>query len=253
MRNHPSLIVTAVIVMAVFQPRVSAQIAVAPQDSNQSSKVPNLAGTWRNDNKRNGKARSISLSDPRGTKRGGEDDIPYQPWALAKTLSEKPLVGSGAGRQDTTDPAVKYCEPFGIPRIQLRPGAFRLVQTPDLVYVFYEQGPNYQLVRLNSKHPEDPDPLWWGDSIGWYENGDTLVVDMVGFKDGTWLDDAGHPQTEQLHLTERFKRVSATTLELNLTVDDPGAYTKPFHSQEEFVSSKRPFQHEFPCSTRQMR
>ena len=77
------------------------------------------------------------------------------------------------------------------------------------------------------KHPSDPNPTWYGDSIGHFE-GDTLVVDTVGFNDRFWFDFQGHPHTEKLHTVERYRRPNKGNLEFDITVDDPGAYTKPF-------------------------
>ncbi len=171
---------------------------------------------------------------PRG---GNEDDIPYQPWAREKTLSERTSTGPDPQFGNTTDPQVLYCEPPGVPHIYLWPIKTKFIQTPEAVYILHELGPFYRVVRLNSKHPDDPDPQWWGDSIGWYENGDTLVVDTIGFTDKTWLDQMGHPHTEKLHLTERYKRVNATTLELDMVIDDPGAYTRPWNAHRNFTLS----------------
>ena len=77
------------------------------------------------------------------------------------------------------------------------------------------------------KHPEDPDPTWFGHSIGWWE-GDTLVIDTVGFNDKFWMDRRGHPHTEQLHIIERWTRTDLGHMENKVTFDDPGAYSKPF-------------------------
>jgi hypothetical protein len=119
------------------------------------------------------------------------------------------------------------------------------------VYILHELGPFYRVVWLNSEHPEDPDPQWWGHSIGHYENGDTLVVDSVGFNDRTWLDQMGHPHTEQLHLIERYTRVD-DRLELKLTIDDPGAYTEPWFSERNFVKSTTGFlRYQQICSVRE--
>ena len=76
-------------------------------------------------------------------------------------------------------------------------------------------------------HPKDMDPTWFGDSIGKWD-GDTLVVDTVGFNDKFWFDDAAHPHTEQLHVTERYRRTDFAHLDFEITIDDPGAYTRPF-------------------------
>jgi hypothetical protein len=213
-----------------------------------SSKIPDLSGSWL----RKMGIQSISNSDIGGTKRGKEEDIPYQPWALAKTLSEKPPTGPDNQFETTTDPWINYCEPPGLVRIYMEPGRTKFVQTPDAVYIFHEVMQTFRIVRLNSKHPADPDPTWWGDSIGWYENGDTLVVDTIGTNGKTWLDQLGHPTTEKLHLIERYKRVDANTLDFVATVDDPGAYTKPFDSHRIFTQTGVPFlQDSWVCSVRE--
>lgn len=95
----------------------------------------------------------------------------------------------------------------------------------------------YRLVWLNTKHPEDPDLQYWGHSVGWYENDDTLVVDTIGVNDRSWLDQLGHPHTERLHFIERYRRVDANTLSLDMTVDDPGAYAAPWPGKRNFAKS----------------
>jgi hypothetical protein len=217
-----------------------------------SSTVPDLSGDWAPDPKRGGIGQSLSISDNAGRNRGKEPDIPYQPWALKQTLSERPSTGGGSEFDKTTDPQVLYCEPPGVPHIYLWPIKTKFVQTAEAVFILHELGPFFRMVRLNSKHPEDPDPQWWGHSIGWYENGDTLVVDTVGFNDKTWLDQVGHPHTEKLHLIERYKRVDRGTLELEMTIDDPGAYTKPWNARRNFILSTTGFmRYQQICSIRE--
>jgi hypothetical protein len=231
--------------------------ATAPQGARAnsqaaSSRPADLSGDWAPDPKRGGIGQSLSLSDIGGRNRGKETDIPYQPWALEKTLSEKPSTGFISQFDVTTDPQVLYCEPPGAPHIYLWPIKTKFIQMPDAVYILYELGPYFRVVWLNSKHPEDPDPQWWGHSIGWYENGDTLVVDTVGFNDKTWLDQVGHPHTEQLHLIERYRRVDRNTLELDMTIDDPGAYTKPWNARRNFTLSTSGFlRYQQVCSVRE--
>ena len=77
------------------------------------------------------------------------------------------------------------------------------------------------------KHPDDPDPTWYGHSVGHYE-GDTLVIDTIGFNDKFWFDFRGHPHTEKLHTIERYTRTDLGLLENKVTIDDPGAYSRPF-------------------------
>ena len=242
-----SLLATAAGVLVVF-----AALSPAVPAQTPSAKVPDLSGDWAPDRARGGFGQSLSISDMGGRKRGNEDDIPYQPWARTKTLSEKPSTGPNPQFDETTDPQVIYCEPPGVPHIYLWPIKTKFIQTAEAVYILHEIGPFYRVVWLNSKHPADPDPQWWGHSIGHYENGDTLVVDSVGFNDKTWLDQMGHPHTEQLHLIERYKRVNQKQLELDMVIDDPGAYTKPWNSHRNFALSDTGFlRYQQICSVRE--
>jgi hypothetical protein len=84
-----------------------------------------------------------------------------------------------------------------------------------------------QIFMDGRKHPQDPDPTWYGHSVGRRE-GDVLIVDTVGFNDKFWFDFVGHPHTEQLHTVERYSRPSLGTLAEEVMIDDPGAYTRPF-------------------------
>jgi hypothetical protein len=84
-----------------------------------------------------------------------------------------------------------------------------------------------QIFLDRTTHPKNPEPLWYGDSIGHWE-GDTLVVDTVGFNDKFWFDMAGHPHTTQLHVIERYHRRDFGNLDVQVTIDDPGAYAKPW-------------------------
>jgi hypothetical protein len=190
------------------------------------------------------------------TLRGKEPDIAYQPWALQKMLSEVPPTGPYAEPHRTTDPWTQYCEPNGPVRIYAHPGRTQFVQLPDRVLMLHEVMQQFRIIRLNSIHPplEDLDPTWWGDSIGWYENGDTLVIDTIGTNGRAWLSQQGHPSTEKLHLIERYRRVNAQTLDFDVTIDDPGAYTKPISAHRSLRLSTVPFmQSPWNCSVRDNR
>ena len=106
---------------------------------------------------------------------------------------------------------------------------YKLVQTPALlVMIFEDDTPSHRQVFLDGRgHPRDPNPNWMGHSIGHWE-GDDLVVDTVGFNDQSWLDNIGHPHTEMLHVTERLRRADLGHLEIEFTIEDPGAYSKPW-------------------------
>jgi hypothetical protein len=206
----------------------------AAAQAEKQTTLPDLSGNWL------GSPPTFSISDPSGKKSGtAEDDTPYRPETLAKLKSERPEAGP-RGTFDTDDPRIVYCDPIGIPRIYVVPNLFKFVQTPDYVYMIFEYNTLGRQIALKRQHPKDPDPTWWGDSVGHYE-GDTLVIDTVGFNDKTWLDHVGRPHSDQLHLIERFHRIDHNNLQLDLTIDDPGAYTKTWYGRKIFKLSQRDF------------
>jgi hypothetical protein len=108
---------------------------------------------------------------------------------------------------------------------------YRLVQTSSLLAIIDEDGdPPRQIYLDGRSHPKDPNPSYMGHSVGHWE-GDTLVVDSVGFNDRIWLSPGNNPQTEQMHITERFRRPDLGHLEVEMTFDDPGTFKKPWTRQ----------------------
>jgi hypothetical protein len=104
---------------------------------------------------------------------------------------------------------------------------YRIIQSPTMVALLYEGGMRYRQIYMDGrKLPKDPNPTWSGYSIGHWE-GDTLVVESAGFNDRSWLDRAGHPHSENLRVTERFRRVDFGHMQFQITYDDPGTLTKP--------------------------
>ena len=144
------------------------------------------------------------------------ESLPLQPWA--EKLARE--------RLSKDDPEAQ-CLPTGVPR--QAPYPWRVVQTATHMFFLFEGNiHSYRQIFLDGrKHPDDPDPTWYGHSVARWE-GDTLVVDSVGFNDRFWFDFAGHPHTEKLHVIERYRRPDVDHLDYDTTVDDPGAYTKPF-------------------------
>ena len=131
-----------------------------------------------------------------------------------------------SARQSKDDPEAN-CLPTGVPRTA--PYPWRIVQTPTHIFILFEGNiHSYRQIFVDGrKHPEDPDPTWYGHSVGHYE-GDTLVVDTIGFNDKFWFDFRGHPHTEKLHTLERYTRKDLGTIVVETTIDDPGVYAKPF-------------------------
>jgi hypothetical protein len=148
-------------------------------------------------------------------------DVPFLPSALALFNERVETIGKD-------DPEAR-CLPVGVPRYMFDPYPFQMIQLADRV-VFLFEGDNYpwRIVPTDGRsHPKDVTPTWMGDAVGHYE-GDTLVVDVVGFNGLAWLDQAGHAQTEKAHLIERYTRTDSRTLKYEVTIDDPGAYSKPW-------------------------
>jgi len=193
-----------------------------------ATQPPDLSGIWQGL-----PIQSLSPSDPSAHKPGAEGDIPYTPWALARMKAEVPATGPTASLERTTDPALRYADPDGYPRASIHPMRFKIVQTPDTIYQLWEYNQSWRQIALNRPHSKDPDITWFGESVAKWE-GDTLVVDSVGFKDYTWLDPIGHPHTEDLHIVERIRRPDPETLVFHFTFDDPKAYTKPWDGELKF-------------------
>jgi len=147
-------------------------------------------------------------------------EVEVRPWA--EDLVEQRLASRGL------DDPVAYCKPWGVTQHSVNASPYKIVQTSDLIVILNEQDTVFRQIFLDGRKPvEDPVPRWLGYSTGRWDD-DELVVETTGFTDLTWLDFSGHPHTESLHLTERFRRVDAGHLEIETTVDDPETYSKPF-------------------------
>ena len=174
---------------------------------------PDLSGIW------NGDKPSLQnlkyLSNLAADFKPGE--FPIQPWAEALTKERTP-----GGSE--WPPA--RCLPPGVPVLNTGNRSLKIIQEPSLVVILYEVFGQFRQIFLDGRTlPKDPNPTWLGYSVGRWD-GDTLVVDTSGFNGKTWLDVRGHPTTEALHVTERFRRHDFGHLDIQLTIDDPKAYTK---------------------------
>ena len=149
-----------------------------------------------------------------------KDGLPYQPWAKALVEARK--------AQNGKDDPVSRCMPMGVIKLHTTPQLRKMIQIPGLVIILNEQDANYRQIFTDGRPlPVDPDPSWNGYSVGKWD-GDTLVVQSIGFRDDMWLDRWGSPMTSAAKITEKFHRVSYGRLELEVTVDDPKAYTRPW-------------------------
>jgi hypothetical protein len=149
------------------------------------------------------------------------EGLPYRSWA-----ADAVKVARANNRSE--DP-LSRCLPIGIIRSHTYYAANRkIIQVPGLLVMLSELNASYRQIFTDGRAlPEDPNPSWDGYSSGKWE-GDTLVVQTIGFRDGLWLDSEASPLTDAAKITERFRRPNFGTLEIELTVDDPKAYTKPW-------------------------
>jgi hypothetical protein len=128
------------------------------------------------------------------------------------------------------DPTL-YCLLPGVPRIATMPMPLEIVQTPKLVVILYEAFRAWRRIPINDKleHPNDLTPTWMGDSVGRWD-GDTFVVDVIGFNDRTWIGGTGTIHTEQMHVVERYTRNADNTITYEAMVEDAGALSKPYYT-----------------------
>jgi len=147
-------------------------------------------------------------------------EVPFQPWAEKLYRDRSENLGKGRPSERCLTHGVTDFDALGI--------NWKIIQTPGMIDVLYEAYNHYRQIFLDGRPlPKPTQPAYLGYSVGRWE-GETLVVETTGFNDVGWLDDGGHPQTEALHVTERFRRRDFGHMDLQLTIDDPKAYTKPW-------------------------
>ena len=153
------------------------------------------------------------------------NDVPLQPWARA-------MVALRNARFLADEPYTR-CKPSPGPRSFGTAYGVELLNVPgsDRIFLFMTGGSHsFRVIYMDGRtHPRNMAPSPFGHSIGWWE-GDTLAIDTVGFNEGAWMDRYGMPHTDQLHMLERVTRVDFNTLNYEVTIDDPGAYTAPWKS-----------------------
>ena len=190
--------------------------AVAPRLPNGQ---PDLSGIWRPDNTYDGQPANFAANLK-------VDNIPYQPWA--KALLEERKTGVHENEDSSA-----LCLPQGVPRMDAAPGQWRVIQNPKYMAILYEAfGILWRQIFLDGREvAADAPPTWLGYSTGTWD-GDTLVVDTKGFNGKFWLDQQGKPTTEMLHVIERYRRKDFGHMDVEITIDDKNAYTRPWTFME---------------------
>ena len=231
MRNEFPLHLAVVLAAILTAAHADAQNASASAKAKSriprtADRKPDLTGVWQPGSDRVGTWEEANQGV--GVRESGQGSVrhveprSYQPWAAAKVLESYNLRA--------IDSPVARCIPqldLGGAEASLYPWQF--VQTPNLIVILIESRHVFRLIPLNAKHPDDLDPSYLGDSVGHWE-GDTLVVDVTGFKE---ILSGLNPHSDAMHIVERFTRVDYNTIKYEATVEDPKALTKPYaiHSQ----------------------
>jgi hypothetical protein len=232
MRIHRFGVALALTIALCSSSKASAQSkpqtkATATATSDQAR---DLSGVWFDD-----RPRPVTVSERYWIYKFNAEEPPMTAWGQAQYDATKSSFGDRAyPLAETNDPLYHTCTPPGLPRIYLHPFPMQIVQMPGEVIVLFEYDSiRHQIFTDGRAHDTTLGPLWMGDSIGHWE-GDTLVADTVNFNDKTWLDRIGHPHSDALHVVERFRRKDQTHLDLDITIEDPKAYTKPWSTHIEF-------------------
>lgn len=195
-------------------PAAKTQSSAIPRLSNGK---PDLNGVWE-------RPYVPDMSKSKGTDQKGPGAIPFTPEYAQKFKEYDPANFDYTG----------HCLPQGLTRSMNSPFPIRIVQTPDIFAILYEAWNVFEIVHTDGRtHPKDPDPLWFGDHTGYWD-GDTLVVDTVGFNTKTNLDTVGHPHSDALHTIERFTLTDPKHIAYEITLEDPKAFTAPWKNTRIF-------------------
>jgi hypothetical protein len=234
MRNRSIMIAILLLLASIgLSSSLSAQNAAPPKAPSASAAAParDFSGVW-------------DIGNANGlTARGAE--APLTEWGKQQMATNKPPRGDN--QTTASNDPVDQCFPPGIPRLYYHPFPMEILQVPGRVVMVFEYDHFVRFIYTDGrKHPDDLVSTWMGDAIGHWE-GDTLVVDTIGFNDKTWMDRLGHPHSEDLHLVERFHRDNDKLID-DITIDDPKAYTKSWTAQRTFQLKPKWTLAEFICA-----
>src|ERR1700726_3695433 len=197
-----------------------------------------LSGTWE---PARGPGDGIQATGAKAMPSDGkpEHDLPYTPLGRETFMAHKPTFGVTQVPSALTNDPMAGCNPQGVPRIVLHNfRTSRIIQTPDNVVILYEFNKKWRVIWTDGRQlPKDatdptwgaPDPAesrWWGYSVGRWMDDYTFEAESNGFDDRTWLDNAGRPHSDALHVIEQYHRADRDHLEMSITIDDPKMYTK---------------------------
>ncbi len=185
---------------------------------------PDLSGIWQVLNPANWDIQNHQAQPgvPAGQGIVEGNEIPYQPWALAKKKENYE-------KREQLDTVTAKCYLPGVPRINYLGRPFQIFQDSKVITVLYEYAhANRDIYLSNAEHPKGHIDWWMGDSRGHWE-GDTLVADVIDFNDQTWFDHAGNFHSDQLHVVEKYTLADHDHMNYQVTIEDPKVFTRPWN------------------------
>jgi hypothetical protein len=229
MRNRLGMVTPAIVVALTFSTALFAQSNDRVPTQTPSKKQrgaganPDISGVW---NAASGLYEYAAFR---------KDDPPMTPWGRAQFEAARPSQGPQGVKLTETNDRVYKCSPPGVPYIYIQLFPMQVIQTPTEVIELFEYDHTVRHIYIDGrKHPAGLKPTYNGHSIGHWE-GETLVVDTIGFNGKNWLDRVGHPESAKMHIRERIHRVDDKTLQVDLTFDDSKSYTMPWSAQIRFL------------------
>jgi hypothetical protein len=208
----------------IFPSAAPAQMAPSARKPDAAPSIPDFSGIWQ----KSGGGPGLTEGEP-----------PMTPWGREKYAAAKPIHGPRIVSPTESNAAELQCLPMGIPGTYFRPRTMEIVQLPDRAIMIFEVDHMWRNIHLDGRtFPEVALDSWMGYSIGHYE-GDTLVVETRQFRGWEenaqrWLDRLGHPFSDELRVTERFRRINQNSLQNQITIEDPKAYTEPWTANINF-------------------
>jgi hypothetical protein len=228
MRGVGPLVLAMLCLFAAVPSQTAQKSDAAKTTASAPAPKHDLSGIWYPDAKLNGGfGQAFPSKNP-----------PFTAWGKQQFDANRPSSGP---REDATHTNDRYlvCDPPGIPRIYFLPRPLEIAYIPGRTLIFYETNQTWREIWTDGRElPKDPDPWWYGHSVGKWVDDYTFVVESNGFNDQSWLDSFGDPHSDQMKLTEKFQRVDQDTLSITFTVDDPKAYTKPWVGQPRIYKAR---------------
>lgn len=226
MKNRMIVVLASVTLLAISSALLAQTPTSRTATAQAPARTPDLSGIWQES--------SATVFELKWSDRQGRllKTLPMTPWGEKEFNFHRPIGPNTP--VNSNDPRVR-CLPPGVPMIYTNAFPMEMIQTPGRVMMFFEYDHYVRQIFTDGRgHPKNANPTWMGDSIGRWE-GDTLVVDTNGFNDKTWIDSRGHPHSDALRVVERIRRANHNTLTIDITIDDPKAYTEPLRAERKLI------------------